>query len=111
MKASGLSVDTRHVLVVPIEVATAVKPALGARIRVGAHLKPPERNTQRLQTAACTRLVHHVHCNAKRLDFRQKEHASTFVQAKQEEHRRFVSPSSYHQLPEHQCQMFAATKC
>lgn len=41
MKADGLSVDIGQVLVVPIEVATAVDPVLGAGVRVGAHLEPP----------------------------------------------------------------------
>ena len=45
MKARVLSVDVGQVLVVPIEVATGVEPPLGAGVRVGAHLEPPERHT------------------------------------------------------------------
>lgn len=45
MKASGQSVDIGQVLVVPIEVATSIEPALGAGVRVGPHLEPPERHT------------------------------------------------------------------
>lgn len=45
MKAGRLSVDIGQVLVVPIEVATAVDPVLGAGVRVGAHLEPPEKCT------------------------------------------------------------------
>lgn len=48
LKSSGLSVDIRHVSVVPIEVATSVEPALGAGVWVGAHLEPPERHTNRI---------------------------------------------------------------
>lgn len=44
MRASGLSVDIGQVLVVPVEVATGVEPALGAGVWVGAHLEPPERH-------------------------------------------------------------------
>ena len=46
MKAGGLSVDIGQVMVVPIEVATAVVPVLGAGVRVGAHLEPTEKHTQ-----------------------------------------------------------------
>lgn len=47
MKASRRSVDIWQVLVVPIEVATGVEPGLGAGVRVGAHLEPPERHKHR----------------------------------------------------------------
>ena len=45
MKAGRLSVDIGQVLVVPIEVATAVDPVLGAGVRVGAILEPSEKCT------------------------------------------------------------------
>lgn len=45
LKSSGLSVDIRQVLVVPIEVAPSVEPALGAGVRVSAHLEPPVGHT------------------------------------------------------------------
>lgn len=80
-KAAGLSVDFRHVLVFPIEVAAGVQPALGVGVRVGAHLKPPERHTKinngKTHTGwlSCTRHV-----------------TPTLRQQKQDVHRGFVFP-------------------
>lgn len=56
-ESSWLSVDFWQVLVVPIEIATSVEPVLGAGVRVGAQLEPPEWHQGRLKPAEFTNFV------------------------------------------------------